>query len=348
MSRLPLLLLTSSGILEGSMKTTWEAVLQQARHATGSWKVAYVPDAALLPSKWPNRTSEGMAKQWIGRTGLSDEEVETIELATLHDGAATDALASVAAVYVESGNTYYLTYHTRRTGFDAAVASLVGRGGLYAGASAGAILAGSTLETCEWKAWDDPGAGEVWDLTKKQPGGYGLDGLGLIQGGAALFPHHAPQWEAVVLEKRRGDLESAVLLDEYHFWVQGDLPAASVGGGGDGFGVESTRDGGGGGEGGAQDQAHAPRRVTSVRSVGGGGGSPRSGRLVPSGVTPQSSLHAPHESRAQPTPPKEKSLGTAGSNETTKGNATKGVAETQEVEVNGTGNRKEELIVSRL
>ena len=42
-------------------------------------------------------------------------------------------------------------YHVQRSGLGSAIHDLVARGGLYSGASAGAILAGATVKTCEWK-----------------------------------------------------------------------------------------------------------------------------------------------------------------------------------------------------
>ena len=39
----------------------------------------------------------------------------------------------------------------QRSGLGSAIHDLVARGGLYSGASAGAILAGATVKTCEWK-----------------------------------------------------------------------------------------------------------------------------------------------------------------------------------------------------
>merc|ERR1719316_1176103 len=108
-------------------------------------------------------------------------------------------------------------YQIRRTRFDDAILKLVNRGGLFAGASAGAIIAGATLRTCQWKNWDDPGHGQSWDLRKLPQG---LDGLSLIEGGKSLFPHYSAQWKSKVAEMKPKHKEEVVILDESHCWVQ--------------------------------------------------------------------------------------------------------------------------------
>jgi len=45
-------------------------------------------------------------------------------------------------VYVAGGNTFYLLHHIRTSGFDNIIQEYVNNGGLYAGASAGALVAG--------------------------------------------------------------------------------------------------------------------------------------------------------------------------------------------------------------
>ena len=58
----------------------------------------------------------------------------------------------VGAVCVAGGNTYYLLHHVRKSGFDKVVTRLVSKGLPYIGSSAGALLAGPTIQT----SLDDP------------------------------------------------------------------------------------------------------------------------------------------------------------------------------------------------
>ncbi len=62
------------------------------------------------------------------------------------------AFEGVEAVCVAGGNTYYLLHHVRKSGFDKVVTRLVSKDFPYVGSSAGALLAGPTIET----SLDDP------------------------------------------------------------------------------------------------------------------------------------------------------------------------------------------------
>jgi hypothetical protein len=91
---------------------------------------------------------------------------------------------------------------------------------LFVGASAGSIVAGRTIRTCEWKNWDDPGHGTWWDVRSLPTG---LDGLDLMDGavGRSLFPHHSAQWNSRVKEMMPLHPEGVIVLDEEQFYVQG-------------------------------------------------------------------------------------------------------------------------------
>ena len=105
-------------------------------------------------------------------------------------------------VYVEGGNTFWLQHcvekgnwapHLRAacTGPDAS--------SVYIGKSAGAIIAGATVETATWKGWDDPSVvpgKETYDDWKGYPG---LD----MVGSQSFFPHMSDDWENTVAEKRQ-------------------------------------------------------------------------------------------------------------------------------------------------
>ena len=126
-----------------------------------------------------------------------------------------------ACLYLEQGNTYYLLYQVRRTKLDDAIRKGIGKdGGLLVGASAGSIVAGHTVKTCEWKNWDDPGHGTWWDVRALPTG---LDGLDLMDGsvGRSLFPHHSNQWNRRVEEMMPKHPEGVIILDEEQFYVQG-------------------------------------------------------------------------------------------------------------------------------
>lgn len=57
-----------------------------------------------------------------------------------------DTLKRFDVVWVGGGNIFYLRWIFRKSGFDAAIARLLDEGIVYGGGSAGAIIAGPTLE----------------------------------------------------------------------------------------------------------------------------------------------------------------------------------------------------------
>jgi len=76
---------------------------------------------------------------------------------------------------------------------------------LYVGQSAGAIIAGSSIQTALWKGWDDPTAGGSladveWTDAK-------LRSLGLVPD-RLFFPHFEPEW-AETVDKRTAELGAA-------------------------------------------------------------------------------------------------------------------------------------------
>ena len=61
-------------------------------------------------------------------------------------------LEGVGSVCVGGGNTYYLLFQARKSGFDQIVNNYVHNGLIYIGSSAGSLLAGPNIET----SFDDP------------------------------------------------------------------------------------------------------------------------------------------------------------------------------------------------
>jgi peptidase E len=210
------LLLTSSGVVDETMRHAWDRLYLAAQRDTGYTKVAYIPDAATMGE---SADVTGYAAGVSRQLGLKPGDLRILEVFALVDAdeSVRSLLEDVAAVYIEQGNTYYVTYQVRRSGLDVAILDLVSRGGLYTGASAGAILAGATIRTCEWKGWDDPGHDTSWDLRATK---HGLDGLGMMDGGASLFPHAGSEWTERVEKMKPKHAETVVILDEVHCWVQ--------------------------------------------------------------------------------------------------------------------------------
>jgi peptidase E len=207
------LFLTSSGCTTPGMKQAWTNLYDQAVQDTGgSRTIVYVPTAMMT-----RNTNDVLGQARYVAQQLSVPDVKVLELVDLNENGALHALDNACCVYIEMGNTYFVTYHVRRTGLDQAIEKLLANGGLYAGASAGAILAGHTIRTCEWKNWDDPGHGTEWDL-RNTP--WKLEGLHLLKNDASVFVHYNDEWERRVKEMQPKHKEPVIIMDEYHAYVQ--------------------------------------------------------------------------------------------------------------------------------
>lgn len=239
---MPRLLLTSSGLTTPAMVATFWKLYREAVAATKCTRIIYVYDAAMEPhdsstahtnnddvaaDNEVNNNNNYMTNEFKRMLGVESRDVAVIGvlLGSLKDGGAATLLQDLdaACIYLEQGNTYYLLYQVRRTKLDQSILKRVGDSGdgaLLVGASAGSIVAGQTVKTCEWKNWDDPGHGTWWDVRALPTG---LDGLDLMDGsvGRSLFPHHSAQWNRRIQEMMPRHPEGVIILDEEQFYVQG-------------------------------------------------------------------------------------------------------------------------------
>lgn len=214
--------------------TAFRELYHDAVTATKRTKIIYIYDALLDPKRYSSsidaKTSHEnearnnyMTMEFQKMLGVSSDLIVGVMLGALPDGGAATLMQDMdaACIYLEQGNTYYLLYQVRRTKLDETIAQVIGReGGLLVGASAGSIVAGKTIKTCEWKNWDDPGHGTWWDVRALPTG---LDGLDLMDGsvGRSVFPHHSGQWNRRVEEMMPKHPEGVIVLDEEQFYVQG-------------------------------------------------------------------------------------------------------------------------------
>ena len=111
-------------------------------------KVAYIDDAAarLRNASFARAEREAVAK-------LCSEAID-VTVATTPVDAIRETLEHVDSVYVASGSTFDLLFALRSTGAEAVVKALVKEGLPYAGSSAGAIVAGPSIEPAT--IMDDP------------------------------------------------------------------------------------------------------------------------------------------------------------------------------------------------
>lgn len=111
-------------------------------------KVAFIPTAADVYD----------TKPWMeaDRQKLVDlsYQVEDYDIKGKTESLIYSDLKDKDAIFVSGGNTFYLLYHTRQSGFDKALQKLIQEGKIYIGSSAGSILLAPTIEPV--KLLDDP------------------------------------------------------------------------------------------------------------------------------------------------------------------------------------------------
>ena len=69
---------------------------------------------------------------------------------------------------------------------------------VYVGKSAGAIIAGSRVDTATWKGWDNPA---VVPGKETYDDWYGYKGMSFAGPDTSIFPHMEETWEDLVQEK---------------------------------------------------------------------------------------------------------------------------------------------------
>ena len=132
-------------------------------------------------------------------------------------------------VYVQGGNTFWLYHCLVDKGHDwqALLTRLLksedGAAAFYCGASAGAIVAGASMETACWKGWDDPSVVPDRTTYADWRNVAGLDWCGEH----AFFPHHSHRdWSDVVrakgtLLRERNGAQTICLRDDQVCLVEG-------------------------------------------------------------------------------------------------------------------------------
>ena len=112
-------------------------------------------------------------------------------------------------IYVQGGNTFYLLECVKESGFDKIVKSLINKGTIYIGKSAGTYIAGPTIEQSSWT--HDHNKFGLEDLT----------GLSLVP--FIIYVHYVPRDEEILKEKIPNcGYEVKILDDNQAKLVRGD------------------------------------------------------------------------------------------------------------------------------
>jgi peptidase E len=176
-------------------------------------KLVYIPTASNVlsqisekPKGEQRRRQRYEAKQklklLVSELGMEQGTVLEIEDPKLSTLDIQQCLSRADIVYVDGGNTFFLQYHILKSGFwDAVDPLLKSNKLLYMGASAGAIVAGQSIETAFWKGWDNPNPvgleNHRWDHDN-------LRGRGLYE--KSLFMHFDKDTHSALVEEKQKTL----------------------------------------------------------------------------------------------------------------------------------------------
>lgn len=192
------LLLTSTGLSSPNVLNKFLEIIDGAKNK----QVAIVTTAA--EGKETNKYSQLANKQFV------DLGFSIVDFVDLETDLAKD-LSMYDVVYVCGGNTFKLLKFARVANFKNSVESLLKKGGVYIGVSAGSIIIGPSVEIAN-EVRPDPNTVGLSDFT----------GFGIIN--TTVMPHYSPEIEEQVkiFENKhniiidRIDNSQAILIQEGH------------------------------------------------------------------------------------------------------------------------------------
>lgn len=192
------LLLTSTGLSSPNVLNKFLEIIDGAKNK----QVAIVTTAA--EGKETNKYSQLANKQFV------DLGFSIVDFVDLETDPAKD-LSMYDVVYVCGGNTFKLLKFARVANFKNSVESLLKKGGVYIGVSAGSIIMGPSVEIAN-EVRPDPNTVGLSDFT----------GFGIIN--TTVMPHYSPEIEEQVkiFENKyniiidRIDNSQAILVQEGH------------------------------------------------------------------------------------------------------------------------------------
>ncbi len=192
------LLLVSSGL---------EYIKQFIGRDPHGMKMLFIPSAGNLDDDiwWIDKDRDVLTKMGF--------ELHEADLAQINKEDLKNSVQSADIVYVAGGNTFYLLKVIRESGFDEVITQYVDGGGLYVGASAGAIVAGVDIQPIT--SLDEP---------EKVPELSSTKGLGLVN--IVPVPHYDMAdrtSKADDIKKDYGDQYEIVLMtDDQAIVVEGN------------------------------------------------------------------------------------------------------------------------------
>lgn len=190
------LLLTSEGLTTPAIK---EEFLKLVSKSPSQISVAFIPTAAM-----PHNDNSWIKinKQPLVELGI--KTVDDIDLKE-YENASEKLFAKLKThdvIWVNGGNTLFLLYWVKKSGFDHVIKKLLDEGKVYVGVSAGSMLACPTVEVATWKDIDDPTVVQLDDF----------NALDLVD--FFIFVHYEEKWKALVEEKKHELSSNLVVLSD--------------------------------------------------------------------------------------------------------------------------------------
>lgn len=116
--------------------------------------------------------------------------IKLIELEDYSQKNVMDDLIGSDIIWFAGGSTGYLGYWTTRTSLDKNIRSLLNKGTVYVGSSAGSMVASKMMSVAEWY------------IGETEVGASNIPGLGLVD--FDIYPHYDEQYLDQIKEKYKG------------------------------------------------------------------------------------------------------------------------------------------------
>lgn len=141
------LLLTSQGLPKELKQVFLNCLIKPPKEN----KVAFITTAAYGDNQCRPKWLD-VYKRQLRRYGVKN--IEELDLKDKTEKELEKILSDKDIIFVNGGNTFYLLFWIRKTGFDKIVKRMIRKGKLYIGISAGSYICCPTIEMSNWKHQD--------------------------------------------------------------------------------------------------------------------------------------------------------------------------------------------------
>ena len=168
-------------------------------------KIAYIPTASNGDSDWEYwKVKEDGTWKLVNTLKAI---VKPVVLENYRDESVIKELEGQDVLWFAGGMAGYLMYWARRCKLDIHIKSLLDKGALYVGSSAGSMVAGQSLQICGW------------DFVDRERGAEGIEPMKLVD--FDIYPHFKDELLPKIKEKYSGR-KIYLLKDGEEIIIDGD------------------------------------------------------------------------------------------------------------------------------